>query len=555
MMSNTYKKTFSAWAFTFLLPLGVLGCSGGATNNSTSTPPVSSPVISSFSANPTTITIGQSSALSFSVSGATTLTLTGATGSPVSPATVTPSATTTYTLTASNAGGSTTATATVTVNPAPTTFTLTVVGGYGSGTYAAGAVVDVFAATAAPTTAFKMWTGNTGQLIDSFAWHTTFTAAAGTTSTVTANYTLGTPAVSGTAVQVPGTNTGTSSSRITTPSPVVTPITIAYQIPPSHPNGIIFELHGGGGTYQGWFKQEQKINFNGQALAAGYGIIADNSAADGVWDSQTTYPNNLDVNNAQAIVTYLTGLGVMSASDELYTIGESDGGSFSATLARDLQFRASAIYIASGLSRFYDPSVAVPTVNGATTALTPSLWFLQQRDGTSGVAPPGIMGGIIGVGPAGIAQAHCNAVELKTLQNPVPACNTNVTLNPFPNSDATLNYYVNQPSPAYPSRFNFLLTPLSSTTAQAIDAWMITQGCIDTNGFILVDPYQATDFGAPTNTFKCSQTALLSQFGGPPNNLTSQQAGDLTNQFLIAYTEHKFTADLANKVLDFFAAH
>jgi hypothetical protein len=89
-------------------------------------PVVSRPVISSFTASPATVTQGASTTLSWAVSGATSLTLDNGVG-PVTGLTsksVAPSATTRYTLTATNAAGSVTATVNVTVNapvPPPTT--------------------------------------------------------------------------------------------------------------------------------------------------------------------------------------------------------------------------------------------------------------------------------------------------------------------------------------------------------------------------------------------------------------------------------------------------
>src|SRR5215468_4530027 len=86
------------------------------------TPPPPLPVISSFTASPSVITSGQSSVLSWSVTGATGLRLdpgsvnvTGATSR-----SVTPSATTSYTLTATNSAGSAVRSVTVTVTPQPT---------------------------------------------------------------------------------------------------------------------------------------------------------------------------------------------------------------------------------------------------------------------------------------------------------------------------------------------------------------------------------------------------------------------------------------------------
>ncbi len=75
------------------------------------------PTVNTFTANPATITAGQSSTLSWNVSNATSVSINqgigtvGSTGS----RSVSPTTTTTYTLTATNAAGSVTATATVTV--------------------------------------------------------------------------------------------------------------------------------------------------------------------------------------------------------------------------------------------------------------------------------------------------------------------------------------------------------------------------------------------------------------------------------------------------------
>jgi len=74
------------------------------------------PVVVSFLANPTAITKGQQSTLSWTVTGATTVAISGVGNVPLSgTAPVSPTATTTYTLTATNAAGSVSANATITV--------------------------------------------------------------------------------------------------------------------------------------------------------------------------------------------------------------------------------------------------------------------------------------------------------------------------------------------------------------------------------------------------------------------------------------------------------
>ena len=82
------------------------------------------PAIASFQASPTTINQGQSSTLTWQVSGATSLSINQGIGTVAgSSLTVSPISTTTYTLTAANAHGSSTATATVTVATTPPTPT------------------------------------------------------------------------------------------------------------------------------------------------------------------------------------------------------------------------------------------------------------------------------------------------------------------------------------------------------------------------------------------------------------------------------------------------
>ena len=86
------------------------------------------PRISSFTASPTSITSGSSSTLSWATTGATSLAITPGTFTSPSAsgsASVRPTATTTYTLTATNAAGSTTSTAKVTVAASGGTLAIT----------------------------------------------------------------------------------------------------------------------------------------------------------------------------------------------------------------------------------------------------------------------------------------------------------------------------------------------------------------------------------------------------------------------------------------------
>ena len=84
-------------------------------------PPPSLPVISSFTASPASINAGGNSTLSWNVTGATSVSISGGVGSVSATGTkvVSPAATISYTLTATNAAGTVTKSATVTVAGAP----------------------------------------------------------------------------------------------------------------------------------------------------------------------------------------------------------------------------------------------------------------------------------------------------------------------------------------------------------------------------------------------------------------------------------------------------
>jgi endonuclease/exonuclease/phosphatase family metal-dependent hydrolase len=99
------------------------------------------PSVNSFVASPASISLGQSSTLSWTTSNASTVAIDQGIGSVASSGSVTvsPTSTTTYTLTATNSQGSTTATAQVTVGQAPAITSLAPV----SGPEAGGTVVVI----------------------------------------------------------------------------------------------------------------------------------------------------------------------------------------------------------------------------------------------------------------------------------------------------------------------------------------------------------------------------------------------------------------------------
>jgi hypothetical protein len=98
--------------FTVSLLLFFISSCGGVT------PGTNPPTISSFTADPTSITEGDSSTLSWAVTDATTISINQGIGTVTGTSvTVSPTTTTTYTLTATNSAGSKTASVAITVGP------------------------------------------------------------------------------------------------------------------------------------------------------------------------------------------------------------------------------------------------------------------------------------------------------------------------------------------------------------------------------------------------------------------------------------------------------
>jgi hypothetical protein len=111
---------FATWVVALSLTLAnLIGCGGGSSSSTPTTPPAS---ITSFTASVATITAGQSTTLTGVFSNGTGVITPGSVAATSgTPVTVTPTATTTYTLTVTpSSGAAVTASVTITVNPLPT---------------------------------------------------------------------------------------------------------------------------------------------------------------------------------------------------------------------------------------------------------------------------------------------------------------------------------------------------------------------------------------------------------------------------------------------------
>lgn len=228
------EKGLAALGAAMLLAL--LGCSGGGSDSKSDGG--SRPTIASFTANPSSVSSGASTTLSWSVTGATSLKIDPGNNDVTGYSSATASnltQTTTFTLTASNTSGSSTATTTVTVNAS---------------------VPTINSFTANPTTINR---GQSSTLSWSVNNATTLSidngvgAVSGTSTTVspqnTTSYTLTATNSSGNAistatvtVSAPAADTATGAVSTNTSGTIITPlgakITVPiYAVPPTHADG------------------------------------------------------------------------------------------------------------------------------------------------------------------------------------------------------------------------------------------------------------------------------------------------------------------------------
>jgi hypothetical protein len=262
--------------------------------------------------------------------------------------------------------------------PAADSATVTVVNGYGSGKYKIGDTVHIWSEAIPAGSVFDNWTGSGGLLADAGEWHNVFVMSAQNV-TVTANFK---PLAAFTLKyeKIRGTNIGKN----------------VYYYFPAGQKGIVYLLHGTGGSAQNLVNNFEWITMINDLVAAGYGIIVTEAEevslnvdlnGDGKirWvqlPADTTA--NPDYSNMKALADTFYARGYSSRALPLYSIGMSDGGGFSGALSYIYKFAAGVSYCA-------------PTSTVVTTSSTTPLQFCMAKYDD---APE--------VGPAGDATAQAN---------------------------------------------------------------------------------------------------------------------------------------------------
>ncbi len=362
------------------------------------------------------------------------------------------------------------------------TYTLTVNNGYGSGTYAVGDTVHIWAKEFPANAVYDKWTGDIAPLEMPTEWHTTVVMPASNVN-VTANFKAFTPF----------TITFDSIQGQVIKKPV-------YSYFPANYYGVIYFFHGTGGHASNWINSLEYRQMINQAVADSFAFIvteADEATTgiDANGDGKlrwSTYPldsvTNVDMANIKIITDTFINRGYMNRNTKRFSIGMSNGGAYSASCSYLFRFNAGISYCAQGL---------VPVFAASTV---PFQFCMAKYDANDNV------------GPVGNANALSNANQLTS-------------------RNVCLRYYLHDKSPVYPERF-MRIAGVTLAKSQGVLNDLVSNGMVDANTNLILLP----------DTLVSRYLATPSLFPGF-NALTPLQRSEIPSQIKATYADHQFYSD------------
>ncbi len=377
-------------------------------------------------------------------------------------------------------------------------YTLTVTQGWGSGTYAAGETVHVWAAVRPQDQVITGWSGDADLLADPAEWHSALAMPLRDASLAAA------------IVERPTTLTLTQYEGTTATTKRV------FSRIPDTPSGLILFLHGTGGDAD-FITRTESFAVALRALENGYGVlgseaeeaVAGDLDGDGRlrWDAALSRAN-IDFGNLNALVASLRATGAIGPTTPLFALGMSNGGNTAVSLGAVGSSALAAVYptlrfaaVVSHCAQGRAAAVAVTT--------TPTAWFMCARDDNDMVSNPP-------------AQADSAALAARG----VPT-----------------QYRENPPSPLYDQRF--LRVPgLDLATSQAVAAELRAAGFVGPDGFFAT-PSAAIQAAVAADPSLAPALAALAP--GARNRVFDQVS--------VMQAEHQMYADLAAAAVAFFDAH
>jgi len=272
---------------------------------------------------------------------------------------------------------------------------------------------------------------------------------------------------------------------------------VYYYFPaiPANLKGLILFFHGSNGNGGSWFSKVENRTFLNYAVAKGYAVLSTESTdriTGGTqpwqWSNNATIATNPDGQNLDNILDTMNARGFINAATKIYGVGFSQGSGFTSLIAALKNYTANSLGATPGINQ----AIAV--------TLSPTYWMSSRQDE--------------------------NADPLRLTK-----CMTNYNTLVARGIDAEL--HIHEPFPVTPNRF-WRLPTVDSSMSYDIYNRLLTGNYLDTQHFV--------NFNPDANT---AWPSILQ-----PTYAT--QVGDIEDQVIICYTEHKFHSDQMYYIIKFF---
>jgi len=368
-------------------------------------------------------------------------------------------------------------------------FNLTVIDGYGSGSYEAGDTVHIWSEAYDNTKTFSTWSGDIQYLESPKEWHTTLIMPNQNVSVtaVTSNM----PAYTINQEQIMGAAN----------------LKNVYSYFPTNLNGVIYLFHGTGGNASNWINTLEYRSFINAAIAVDFGIIVTEAEeitlntdlnGDGKLRWQA-FPidtvNGIDYLNIKALTDTFVNRGDLSYSIPRFSVGMSNGGSFSAAISYAFNYQAGISYCAS----------SVQAIFGVRN--NPFAFRMAKYDDNAEVGP----------------QGNYEAWQNDSILGSRGVCH---------------DYEIHGRQPIYPQRFA-RIPGISTTVSQSIFNNLSTNNQLDSDNYAL-----------HSDTIK-NHILLNPSLYPAIISLSPSLQVEALNQIAASNAEHKFYSDYNFETLDF----
>ncbi len=366
---------------------------------------------------------------------------------------------------------------------------LTVNGGYGSGSFQVGDTVHIWSEAYDNSKTFSNWNGDSQFLSNPKEWHSTLVMP--DQDVIVSAQIANMPAYSINSEQIMGANN----------------LKNVYSYFPPNPKGLLYLFHGTSGSASNWITTVEYRSFVNRAIADTFAIIVTeaeeitlNSDLNG--DGKLRWQgfpldtvNGIDYQNIKIITDTFINRGDLSPIVPKFSVGMSNGGSFSAATSYVLNYKAGISYCAS----------SVQAIFGVRN--NPFAFRMAKYDDNAEV------------GPEGNYEAWQNDSILQA-------------------RDICHDYKIHDRQPIYPQRFA-RIPGISVATSMAIFNQLSNNGQLDSENYALhSDTIKSHILATP---------ALYSSVIG----LTTAQQIEVLSQIAASNAEHKFYSDYNFESLDF----